>query len=129
MDLTLRPMSTSQVLDRTFSLYRKNFLLFAGITALPPGLILIGQLLLLLVTRPGPGGPMESGDPVKMGAAIGAAALGGLVLLALALAGYAFAAGATVYAVSRVHLGHSATIAECYRLIKPYFGRILGLVI
>src|SRR5215472_6789738 len=129
MDLTLRPMTTSHVLDRTFSLYRQNFLLFAGITALPPGLILIGQLLLLLVTRPGPGGPMESGDAVKMGAAISAAALGGLVLLALALAGYAFAAGATVYAVSRVHLGHSATIAECYRLIKPHFGRILGLVI
>src|SRR5262249_61854826 len=94
MDLTLRPMSTSQVLDRTFSLYRQNFLLFAGITALPPGLILIGQLLLLLVTRPIPGGPMESGDPMRVGATIGAAALGGLLLFALALAGYAFAAGA-----------------------------------
>jgi len=28
---SLRPMSTSQVLDRTFFLYRKNFVLFAGI--------------------------------------------------------------------------------------------------
>ena len=129
MDLTLRPMSTSQVLDRTFSLYRQNFLLFAGITALPPGLILIGQLLLLLVTRPIPGGPMESGDPMRVGATIGAAALGGLLLFALALAGYAFAAGATVYAVSRVHLGHATSIAECYRLIKPHFWSILGIVI
>src|SRR5256885_8854898 len=31
MDLALRPMSTSQVLDRTFYLYRNHFVLFAGI--------------------------------------------------------------------------------------------------
>ncbi len=52
MDSTLRPMSTSQVLDRTFSLYRQNFALFAGITVLPPALILIGQVLLLTVYNP-----------------------------------------------------------------------------
>jgi len=38
MDSTLRPMGTSQVLDRTFSLYKANFLLFAGIAALPSAL-------------------------------------------------------------------------------------------
>ena len=40
-------MSTSQVLDRTFSLYKRNFFLFAGIAALPPALILVGQSLIL----------------------------------------------------------------------------------
>lgn len=128
MDLTLRPLSTSQVLDRTFSLYRQNFILFAGITALPAVIPLVGQLLLLLVTRPFPGGPMESGDPLKMGAAVGAAVLGGVVLAVLYLAGLAFAAGATVGGVSRVHLGHTTTIGECYRLIMPHFGRIVGIV-
>jgi MFS family permease len=129
MDLTLRPLSTSQVLDRTFSLYRQNFLLFAGITALPAAIPLVGQLLLLLITRPVPGGPLESGDPLKMGAALGAAFLGAVVLFALLLAGYAFAAGATVGAVSRVHLGHTTTIGECYRLIKPHFWSIVGIVV
>ena len=36
MDTSLRPMSTSQVLDRTFFLYRKNFVLFAGIALITP---------------------------------------------------------------------------------------------
>src|SRR5438045_2668746 len=43
MDSTLQPMSTGQVLDRTFHLYRNNFLLFAGISALPPAVILLRQ--------------------------------------------------------------------------------------
>jgi hypothetical protein len=130
MDLTLRPMSASQVLDRTFSLYRQNFVLFAGITAFPPALVLIGQLLLLLVTKPfGQAGSVSPADPQRFGAIFGTAVLGGIALLALFLAGYAFAAGATVYAVSRVHLGYPTTIVECYRLIKPHVGRILGIVI
>ncbi len=128
MDLTLRPMSTSQVLDRTFSLYRQNFILFAGITALPPALLLIGQLLLLIVVNPLSKTPM-SGDSAAAIAKVLVASIGYFVFLVLALLGYAFAAGATVHAVSRLHLGHSTTIAEAYRLILPYFGNILGIVV
>lgn len=32
----LRPMSTGQLLDRTFTLYRRNFLLFIGIAMVGP---------------------------------------------------------------------------------------------
>ncbi len=42
MDASLRPMSTSQVLDRTFFLYRNNFVLFAGIALITPTLDLDG---------------------------------------------------------------------------------------
>jgi hypothetical protein len=31
----LRPMSTGEILDRTFNLYRNNFVLLAGIAVLP----------------------------------------------------------------------------------------------
>ena len=31
----LRPLSIGEILDRTFTLYRRNFLLFLGITAIP----------------------------------------------------------------------------------------------
>ena len=128
IDLTLRPMSTSQVLDRTFSLYRKNFLLFAGIAALPPGLLMVGQFLLLLVMNPMSKGPVwgdSTADMVK----IGVVALGYLSLLVFLLLGYAFSSGASVYAVSRVHLGYPTGIAETYRLILPNFGNILGIFI
>jgi hypothetical protein len=132
MDLALRPMSTSQVLDRTFSLYRQNFLLFAGITVFPPALLMIGQLLMLLVTRPfpqaGSAAPGDPGTPANL-ALVGGAAMGVMALWVLYMIGYAFATGATVYAVSRVHLGYPTTIGESYRLIKPFFGNILGIVI
>src|SRR6266702_3492528 len=35
MVTVLRPLSTSELLDRTFHLYRNNFLVFVGITAIP----------------------------------------------------------------------------------------------
>ena len=35
MVTVLRPLSTSELLDRTFHLYRNNFLVFVGIAALP----------------------------------------------------------------------------------------------
>jgi len=49
MDSTLRPMSTSQILDRTFYLYRKNLLLFMGIAHCCPGLSLVSRLVLLAI--------------------------------------------------------------------------------
>ena len=79
MDTVLRPMSTSQVLDRTFSLYRQNFLLFAGIAALPPALLLLGQLGFVGV------GTLSvlSGRAGLQIAGIVAAVLTGMALLAL----------------------------------------------
>ncbi len=40
MPAALRPMNLGEILDRTFEIYRKKFLLFAGIAALPATLIL-----------------------------------------------------------------------------------------
>lgn len=125
METALRPMSTSQVLDRTFSLYRNNFLLFAGIAALPPAFLMVGQLGLVAAGR-------FSGFSGHTGLAIAAlvtAALAGIGLLALWLIGYALATGASVYAVSRVHLGYKTSIREAYKLVSPHTGSILGIVV
>src|SRR5258708_39646612 len=43
--LDLRPLSIGEILDRTFSLYRRNFLLFIGISALPQLLVLALRLV------------------------------------------------------------------------------------
>jgi hypothetical protein len=123
MDLSLRPMSTSQVLDKTFSLYRENFLLFAGIAALPPACLLVGRFLML------GSGSVMSGSPVAMLAGSAALLLAFLGIGILWLLGYALASGASVYAVSRFYLGYATTIGESYRLIKPYIGRIVGIVV
>jgi hypothetical protein len=40
MKAVLRPMNLGEILDRTFEIYRKRFLLFAGIAALPAAVML-----------------------------------------------------------------------------------------
>ena len=115
MDLALRPMSTAQVLDRTFQLYRRNFVLFAGIAALPPALKLAMDLLTLLI---------GSTNRAGMAAASGL----GVLLLAIAyLCGAVLASAASTYAVSLVHLERPATIGGSYSTIGPYFWRLLGI--
>src|SRR5271163_2101998 len=42
--MELRPLSTGEILDRTFTLYRRNFLLFLGISAIPHVLVQIVKL-------------------------------------------------------------------------------------
>ena len=61
MDSTLRPMSTSQVLDRTFFLYRKNFALFAGVAAVTPALSILLQLAFVPLGFP-PQNPQATGN-------------------------------------------------------------------
>jgi hypothetical protein len=43
--LELRPLSLGEILDRTFTLYRRYFLLFLGISAIPQLLVLAFQLV------------------------------------------------------------------------------------
>lgn len=125
MDPFMRPMSTSQVLDRTFSLYRQNFLLFAGIAAVPPALLLLGQLGFVAAGSV----TVFSRRPELQIAGIVAAILTGIVLVGLWLVGYALATGASVFAVTRVHLGHNTSITEAYKLMFPSTGTILGIVV
>jgi hypothetical protein len=121
MDLTLRPMSTAQVLDRTFQLYRNNFLLFAGIAALPPGLILLAKLL-------GAASVPFLSRFSSSGAVIGVV-LGGGAFVILYLAGSTLATGATAFAVSRVHLASAVSISDSYKAVGPLILRILGITL
>jgi hypothetical protein len=129
MDTALRPMSTSQVLDRTFSLYRRHFWLFAGIALVAPALKLVATLGQFAAF-----GPLVSPEPGKFDPQamqqffvkiLIAAFVGSIVYLI----GTAFASSATIYAVSMVHLGKATTIAESYAKIRSIVWRILGLII
>jgi hypothetical protein len=51
--LDLRPLSLGEVLDRTFSLYRRHFPVFMGIAAIPHLLALaLGLLQVLYIQHP-----------------------------------------------------------------------------
>ena len=124
MTTPLRPMSTSEILDRTFSLYRNNFVLFAGIAMLPAVLKLILDLVQISTT-------MDALNAVNIGFGTRGSqnqAFGGPFLLGIIyLLGTTIASGATVYAVSMVYLGKSTTIGGSYNAIGRDIPRLIGI--
>lgn len=114
MTTSLRPMSLGELLDRSFFLYRKHFALFVGIIALPHLVLLAFQLI---------------GVAINRGTTMAFTATGLVWLFAtlvLYLGASAASQGATVVAVSKVHLGTDTSISEAFAGIK---GRILYLAL
>ena len=114
MAVELRPLSLGELLDRTFSLYRRNFVLFASIVALPHLVLLAVQFV-----------------HVGLGSAkllVGPAASipWALAIWAVSLGVAAASQGATVIAVSHLHLGRPTSIDESFAGIK---GRIFYLAL
>jgi hypothetical protein len=126
-------MSTSQVLDRTFYLYRRNFWLFAGIAMVAPALTTLAGLAQVwyfgIPVTPDP----ATANPEVMRVFFRDMMTRGVIGMTLGMVayivGYSIASGATVYAVSMLHLGKSTTIRQAYARIKPMFGRIIALVV
>ena len=114
MTTSLRPMSLGELLDRSFFLYRKHFALFVGIIAVPHLVLLAFQLI---------------GVAIGRGTTTAFTAMSLVWLLAtmvLYLGASAASQGATVAAVSKVHLGTDTSISEAFAGIK---GRILYLAL
>src|SRR6266481_994148 len=114
MTTSLRPMSLGELLDRSFFLYRKHFVLFVGIIAVPHLVLLAFQLI---------------GVAIGRGTTTAFTAMGLVWLFAtmvLYLGASAASQGATVVAVSKVHLGTDTSISEAFAGIK---GRILYLAL
>jgi hypothetical protein len=116
MTTALRPMSTGEVLARTFHVYRSYFLLFAGMGASFAACVVIGVLIVI-------------GVDTLLGPVIGI--LGGLLLavaelglVLFALIGLALAGGATIYAVSQIYLGREATLRDSYTAVRPLIFRL-----
>lgn len=118
----LRPMSTGELLDRTFRLYRQHFKLFIGIATVGPAASLIFQLLVSASSEiPGARSPRFVG---LSGASLGAGVLAGVVIM---LAGMALSHAATVKAVAAVYLGRETSIGEAYKALKGRVWRVLGV--
>jgi hypothetical protein len=114
MSLGLRPLSTGQVLDRTFQIYRSRFLLFAGISALPQGALLVLQLGLL-------GLMLVGSNPVAFAAMT---AIAGLGFLVISIVVSAIATGATTFAVSDLYLDKPTSIGSCFSRMRGKIGRV-----
>jgi hypothetical protein len=116
-------MSTGQLLDRTFALYRKNFMLFVGIAALGPAAYLAFQLLTIGSAA------LPGATPQRSGVAIASLGIGFFVGFLVMLAGWAISQAATVRAVAAVHLGREITIGGAYKALRGRLWRVLGVFI
>lgn len=132
-DLDLRPLTLGEILDRTFSLYRKHFLLFAGITAIPNLLILalnLAQMLLMPLPRLPAGFPPDQfqGLPLGVGSGIAVLLVSGLLGLVVYMVAYLFAQGGTVFAVSEFYLGRNTTIGASLGRMRGQLLSLFGVV-
>lgn len=121
----MRPMSTGEVLDRTFNLYRTHFLLFSGIAISQVVCILVGILVMIPMGGPLPLSLLNSPDPFTVLGTFGAYSL---VIFIFYMIGYALALGSTIFAVSKVHLGRKATILDSFRELRPGGMRVVRIL-
>lgn len=124
MQPALRPMSTAQVLDRTFHVYRNYFLLLAGIGVLLPILLFVLRLAAFPLGYPPRGASLR--DPFLFWT-IFLEYMAAFILVYVI--GHAITGGAAVYAVARIHLGEPVTIADAYRKTLPRFWSILRIAV
>jgi hypothetical protein len=125
--LDLRPLSLGELLDRTFFLYRRHFLLFVGIAAIPYSFFFVVNLataLLPALSRSAASGHVQP-------AGMAAAAIGGGLFAVLAvIAGgiaFLFSVGATVFAVSEIYTGRQTSIRESLARVRGKTGTIFGV--
>ena len=114
MTTALRPLSTGELLDRTFSLYRSHLGLFLGIFALP-------QLILLAVEFLQLASQWSSARVPNVPASL-------LWFVAIAFVGLVMAAAsqaAAVIAVSDLHLNRPASVLDSFLRVK---GHLLGVI-
>jgi Membrane domain of glycerophosphoryl diester phosphodiesterase len=103
----LRPLSVGEILDTSFSLYRRHFAALASVSLVCTGLPLVLRLFLEAA------GGIFTNIPLAL--------LYVLSLVVLSLV----ATGATVFIVSESYLGRPLTAREALARATPYMGRIL----
>jgi hypothetical protein len=110
----LRPLSTSELLDRTFHLYRNNFLLFVGIAAIP-------QLFIFA---------LHSVDiALWLRVVIASRGLRTLIFVVATFVAVEISHAATVSAVSSLHLSRGTGIAAAYSSAKSSLLRVVGIAL
>ncbi|HEY7401954.1 MAG TPA: hypothetical protein VIB39_00400 [Candidatus Angelobacter sp.] len=110
MARVLRPLSLGQLLDETFNLYRRNFLLFVGISAIPNLALLALQLI------------AEVAGSNARGAVELTSSLGGIVSSLFVVP---IATAATTLAVSDLYLENPTSISACFSRLSGKVGPVI----
>jgi len=102
----LRPLSLGELLDRTFSLFRSRFWLFAGIAAVSSAVNLVMNIIQLTA---------QHFSRQNVAAVAIVTGITTLLVLAVYFLAYSITQAATVHAMSEVYLGRETTIGASLR--------------
>jgi MFS family permease len=127
----LKPMSLSELLDRTFTVYRNRFWLFCGLMVMPEIAILICALIVIVAfpisnigrVAPDPQNPFAA--LAQLAPRFAASFVAGIIQ---ALFG-ALALGAVTVAVSEAYLGRMVTIRSAYAIVRKRIFGLFGLIL
>jgi len=126
----LKPMSLSELLDRTFTLYRNRFWLFCGLMVMPEIAIMVCSLIVIvgfpIRVLPIAANPQ---DPFAVFRSLQSRIVPGMLLIFATIFFQAFALGAVTVTVSEVYLGRAASIRGAYRMIRGKVFGLIGLII
>jgi hypothetical protein len=120
LNYDLRPLTTGEVLDRTFQIYRSRFALFAGLAMLPAGVNVVTNALKLMYAA-------HQDTHAHVGSAFYTAQIIMVTLSAVAalisLVLYGITQAATTWALSAVYLGEAASMKAAYRVAFKHWFR------
>ncbi|HTV83686.1 MAG TPA: hypothetical protein VME18_13660 [Acidobacteriaceae bacterium] len=123
----LRPLSTGEILDRTFQLYRSRFALFASLAALPAAVNFAGSAIGVLfmrtehLTRHG----RAMSIPVQSATSL---SISGVTLLAFFIVN-GITLAATTWAVAEIYLGKAASVRAAWRSAMEHWFRYVRVVL
>jgi hypothetical protein len=132
-EIDLRPMTLGELLDRTFSVYKKNVWLFAGIMTVPSLLALIFQVGNSILGTPlvkpvSPDAVRTGAGAVPNPAAFGTFFGPFFLFLFVLMITYAMSHAATVFAVSDLYLGREPNIRSSYFRVWGKIFRVILVV-
>lgn len=124
----LRPLNVADILDQAISLYRRNFAVFAGITAIvyiPVGITQMAAAFFL-------GGFQQAmpNNPSQVPwAQLSGLGIAGLGVILISLIAVPIGQGALAIAVSRRYLNEPVTVADAYHAIGTRWGPLIATVL
>jgi hypothetical protein len=127
--VNLTPLGLGELLDQTFSTFRKHFWLFAGIMVIPQSLMVALNIMIQVTLNPAMF-PQAQKDPHAATQAAETAMRAGLASFAILIpyfVVYTLALGASTYALSEIYLGRTITIRESYRAVRRKLGTLLNV--
>ena len=117
--LEIYPMGVGEILDRSFRLLRKHFLLFFIILMIPQGTFFLANKGMEVYVQGGVQQGMSPGMVVGYAVAV-------LLAVVIMMIIQFWAQGALIYAVSETYLGHETSIGRSYGAMRSRLGRLLG---